>query len=360
MKKTKHLLVDLSTHGFGHFAQTSMVLNALHRLDLPLRITIRSKLPESIIKERLNLPVNSISYALDIGLTMHNPVEIDREASYQYYQALHQHYEQAVEREMEELEKLQPDFILANVPYLSLSAAAKLNIPSMAMCSLNWAEIFSHYCGDYPEAQSITQQIREAYASAEQFLTVTPAMPMPGLNNTQTIPPIAHRGQCQTELLRNVVNNPQAQFVLVNLGGIPNTLDTSNWPVLDNIYWIVGSGIQSVRADIVSQDIFDMAFIDLLSSCHAVLTKTGYGMLVEATVNQVPVICITRNGWPEEPALFKWVQAQGYLQIIQLSEFNAGDFAKAAEKALATRWKKPPTASNGAEIAAKLLANYLK
>lgn len=103
-----------------------------------------------------------------------------------------------------------------------------------------------------------------------------------------------------------------------------------------------------------------MAFIDLLSSCHAVLTKTGYGMLVEATVNQVPIICITRNGWPEEPALFKWVQAQGYLQIIQLSEFNAGDFAKAAEKALTTHWKKPPTASNGAEIAAKLLANYLK
>lgn len=112
--------------------------------------------------------------------------------------------------------------------------------------------------------------------------------------------------------------------------------------------------------DIVSQDMFDMAFIDLLSSCHAVLTKTGYGMLVEATVNQVPIICITRNGWPEEPALFKWVQTRGYLQIIQLSEFNAGDFAKAAEKALTTHWKKPPTASNGAEIAAKLLANYLK
>lgn len=157
------------------------------------------------------------------------------------------------------------------------------------MCSLNWAEIFSHYCGDYPEAQSITRQIREAYASAEQFLTVTPSMPMPGLNNTQAIPPIAHRGQCQSELLRNVVNNPQARFVLVNLGGIPNTLDTSNWPVLDNVYWIVGSGIQSARTDIVSQDIFDMAFIDLLSSCHgqrlmaAQLTKFSKSLIKSKT-----------------------------------------------------------------------------
>ena len=360
MKKTKHLLVDLSTHGFGHFAQTSMVLNALQALHLPLRVTIRSKLPESIVRERLDLPVNSISYALDIGLKMHNPVEIDREASYHYYQSLHQHYEQAVEREVEVLKTLQADCILANVPYLSLSAAARLNIPSVAMCSLNWAEIFAYYCADYPEAKAIARQIREAYASAEHFLAVTPAMPMPGLSNLQSIPPIAHRGQRQTDNLRKAVNNPQAQFVLVNLGGIPNTLDTSNWPRLDNVFWIIGSGVQSTRADIVSQDAFDMAFIDLLSSCQAVLTKTGYGMLVEATSNQVPVICITRNGWPEEPALFSWVREKGYLQLIQLSEFNAGDFADAAKQALNTSWQKPTTASNGAEIAAKLLANYLK
>lgn len=360
MKKTKHLLVDLSTHGFGHFAQTSMVLNALHQLDLPLRVSIRSKLPQSIIKERLNLSVTSISYALDIGLKMHNPVEIDRDASYQYYQQLHQNYAQAVDREALELEKLQPDLILANVPYLSLSAADKLGIPSIAMCSLNWAEIFACYCGNYPNAEPITQQIREAYSSAVNFLTVTPSMPMPGLDNIQAIPPIAHRGICQTDLLKNRVNNPQARFVLVNLGGIPNTLDTSNWPILENVYWIVSSGIQSHRQDIMSQDAFDIPFIDLLSSCHAVLTKTGYGMLIEATVNQTPVICITRNGWPEEPALFSWVQAQGYLQIIQLSDFNAGLFAEAAEQALAVHWQKPLTASNGAEIAAKLLANYLK
>lgn len=360
MKKEKHLLVDLSTHGFGHFAQTSMVLNALRHYEIPLRVTIRSKLPESIIKERLDSAVTSISHALDIGLIMHNPVEIDRKASYSYYRNLHENYQHAVDTETALLETLKPDLILANVPYLSLSAAANLGIPSIAMCSLNWAEIFSCYCGDYPEADQVSQEIIDAYASAEQFLAVTPSIPMPGLNNLQSIPPIAHRGQPQPQVLKDMVNNPDARFVLVNLGGIPNTLNTENWPELDNVYWVAASGINSSRSDIVSQDSFGLSFIDLLSSCDVVLTKTGYGMLVEATVNQIPVICISRNGWPEEPALFNWVEAEGYLQIIQLSEFNAGAFAGSVEQSLTIDWQKPATQSNGAEIAAKLLANYLK
>lgn len=356
----KHLLVDLSNHGFGHFAQTSMVLNALHRLNLPIHVTFRSTLPEKIIQERLEMPVTVINHKLDIGMAMHDAVDVNAEESYAYYDSLHKNYEQAVNDEVIELQVLKPDLLLANVPYVSLSAAAELNIPTIAMCSLNWAEIFGGFCQSFENAAQIIGDIREAYSQAEHFLTVTPFMPMPCLQNTRPIPPITHHGVNQTDILRQQVNNPAAQFVLVNLGGIPTTFSTEQWPQFENVYWVVGPGIESNRDDVISQDDVTLTFIDLLSSCHTVLTKTGYGMLVEATVNKVPVVCIERGNWPEEPALFDWVREQGYLETIQMSDLETGNFATEVKQSLQTVWQKTPAPDNGAEVAASLISEYLK
>ena len=356
----KHLLVDLSSHGFGHFAQTSMVLNALHRLNLPIRVTLRSTLPEKIIQERLEMPVTVINHKLDIGMAMHNAIYVDAQASYDYYDSFHKKYEQVVQAEVLLLQELKPDLLLANVPYVSLSAAAELNIPSIAMCSLNWAEIFEGFCQSFENAASIINDIRQAYLTAEHFLQVTPFMPMPGLSNARAIPPITHHGQNQTNILRAKVNNPAAQFVLVNLGGIPTTFSTEQWPKLNNVYWIVSSGIESSRDDVISQDDIDLPFIDLLCSCQTVLTKTGYGMLVEATVNKIPVVCIERGNWPEEPALFEWVREQGYLETIQMNDLETGCFTAEVEQSLKTIWRKSPAQSNGAEVAASLISEYLK
>jgi len=41
----RHLLVDISFHGFGHLSQTAPVLNALRRLIPDLRLTVRSAAP---------------------------------------------------------------------------------------------------------------------------------------------------------------------------------------------------------------------------------------------------------------------------------------------------------------------------
>ena len=53
-------------------------------------------------------------------------------ASYDYYQTFHENYQQEVDAEIDRLKKLSPDLLLANVPYVSLSAAAALGIPSIA------------------------------------------------------------------------------------------------------------------------------------------------------------------------------------------------------------------------------------
>jgi hypothetical protein len=355
----QHLLVDLSSHGFGHFAQTSMVLNALHIIEPTLKITIRGTLPEAIIQERLSMPVTYIQHSLDIGMKMHNAVVVDAEASYEYYQDFHENYQSHLDAEIELLESISPDLLLANVPYISLSAAKVLTIPSIVMCSLNWAGIFESFCKKFPESDRIIMQIRRAYSTANYFLMATPHMPMIGLNNTKPIPPIAHIGSKKIEVLKRYVNNPKAKFVLVSLGGIPTQLDTAQWPQIDNVFWMVGDGIASDRKDVIANKALDLSFIDLLTSCDAIITKTGYGTLVEAVASQTPVICVERGNWPEEPALFDWVSENGYLQVLDMKDLEVGDFAQQVEQALDVSWEKEPVNCDGAEVAAKIIRSNL-
>ncbi|PWQ98422.1 hypothetical protein DKT75_04675 [Leucothrix arctica] len=306
------------------------------------------------------MTVTSLDHKLDVGLIMVSAMEINREASFEYYKNFHNNYEQNVNDEVECLQQLKPDLLLANVPYVSLSAAAKLNIPSIAMCSLNWADIFKRYSTEYPEAAPIVEQIKRAYAQAETFLTVTPAMTMPSLSNTQAIPPILQHGKAYTDKLRKQVDNDQAKFVLVGLGGIPTELSAIEWPRIPNVFWIINDSLDTSREDIIGQDTTELSYIDLMKSCHAVLTKTGYGMLVESTTNETPLVCIERDNWPEEPALFEWVEQHGYLQTITLDNFYAGNFAAEVVALLNIDWQKPAITNNGADVAAKIISPYLQ
>ena len=356
---TKHLLVDLSSHGFGHFAQTSVVLNALHQLAPELKITVRGTLPEALIQERLEAPVTYLHHALDVGMKMHDAVAVDAAASFAYYDNFHRDYQSQVAAEVNALQTLKPDLLLANVPYVSLSAAHQLGIPSIAFCSLNWADIFESYCGQFSGAAQIIREIRAAYNSARYFLMATPHMPMPNFQNALAIPPIAYTGSNRADRLKEWVGNAQAKFILVSLGGIPTQINTAQWPSLENVYWIVGEGVKSTRQDVISQRDIDLPFIDLVTSCDAIMTKTGYGTLVEAVAGQTPVICIERGSWPEEPPLFEWVRREGYLQILSMRDFELGSFAKELTEALDTNWLKPPPKCNGSWVAANIISDHL-
>jgi len=364
----KHLLVDISGHGFGHLAQVSTVLNALGERSNTTHVTIRSQLPETLIRERIHLDFDYIEYALDRGMIMQDAMHVDVAASYSWYQHFHGDYDKRIISETETLQQLKPDVLLVDVPYLSLDAAAILQIPSIALCSLNWADIFHAYCGHLPEAESIYKMIVEAYNKADYFLQPVPSMEMPTLLNGLSIAPIAQKGLKQRDaLLHGVLSrkplydktSQNIKFALVSLGGISTDLAHLHLPLIANLIWIVPDTLKTERKDIITQSCFGMPFIDLLASVDLIITKTGYGTLVEAVAHQIPVICIERPDWPEEPMLLSWCYEQGYLQSICLEQFNTADLSEAVNSMLQQKWGKPAVNPSGAEQAVEIFLSYL-
>jgi hypothetical protein len=109
------------------------------------------------------------------------PLEVLVEETARAYLDFHEGWGRRVAEQARELAAVRPDGVLANVPYLILAAAERSGIPAVALCSLNWADIYAHYCGSRPEAQTLRQQMLEAYCSAVLFLKPEPAMPMPDI-----------------------------------------------------------------------------------------------------------------------------------------------------------------------------------
>lgn len=359
MRGHPRLVADLSGHGFGHVAMTAPVLNRIGQLRPDLGIVVRSPAPERLLREHIKVPFEWIAAELDFGMAMRDALAIDVDASLRRYRELHRHWKAAVVSAADELAALAPTLLLANVPYLSLAAAERAGIPSVALCCLNWADIFEHYCGSEPEAASIVGDMRAAYASAGMFMVPEPAMPMPGLGNLRSVGPIARRGEDHgAEIRAHLGLDETTILVLLSLGGVPFRIDVSRWPRLEGMHVIAAMEVDGRHPDVTPEPVLGLAHIDLMASSSLVITKPGYGTVTEAAVSGVPVLYVTRDGWPEEPYLVRWLRTHGRCSELPRSDLIEGCLVEAAQRVLALPAPAAPDPT-GVESAASLVVERL-
>jgi hypothetical protein len=228
---------------------------------------------------------------------------------------------------------MQIDLVLSNVAYLPLAAAAQAGIPAMAMCSLNWADLFLNCFRAEPWAASIHSQMLAAYCSAKDFLRVTPGMPMDSFPNRQCIGPLAtlpepdHSRRAQVAQRLSI---PQtARWVLMAMGGMAFRQPIEHWPQRDDIYWLVPEDWGVSRVDVRSIEHAGCNFTELLATADAVLTKPGYGTFVEAACCGTPVVYVGRDDWLEEAPLVQWLKDNGRAVEVTRTQLAQGDFSAA-------------------------------
>ena len=328
-----HLLVAITAHGFGHVAQTAPVVNALRQHLPQLRLTLYSSLPHSFLAGRFAGDFSHIAHSPDVGMCMKDALEVDVAASGRAYRRYHCHWEAAVAAEARLLLSHAPDVVLANVPYRILAAAARAGVPALAMCNLNWLDIYGHFSAELPESAPIRKEILGAYRSARAFLQPTPHMPMPDLENCVAIGPVARIGIDRRAAIRRRLGlSADCKLLLVSLGGVATQISLADWPPLADVCWIVPAAWNPRRHDMITLESLDMDFVDVLRSADALITKPGYGSFVEAACNGVPVLYAPRHDWPEEAFLVDWLQEHGRCLAIQRTQLQQGDFSGALER----------------------------
>ena len=364
MHHAPHLVTSISGHGFGHVAQMAPILNAFHKLRPDTRITVRSAAPLAHLRSRILVPFEHLPSTGDIGMMMSSPLEVEVELSRAAYRSFHANWDTRVGEEAHLLQALQADMVFSNVGYLPLAGAQRAGIANAALCSLNWSDIYRHYCDVPTEAgctrdAAITAQIQASYANADAFLRATPGMAMTDLNNLIPVPPIADIGMNRRdELNRHLRLSSQEKLVLVSMGGVASRLPIENWPRIEGVRYLVQDSWLVEHPDAIILESLPMGFSDLLASSDALLCKPGYGSFVEAACCGVPVLYVGRPDWPESPALITWLQSHGISAELSYTDLQQGNIAKYLEQL----WVEPersPVVPTGARQVADWIAERL-
>ncbi|MFN4089592.1 MAG: hypothetical protein ACK4QW_11195 [Alphaproteobacteria bacterium] len=347
------LLVVVTAHGFGHAAQAGAVVAALRTILPEVRVTVRTDLPRPFLDEAFAGPFDLVRGSADIGMVNRSAFEVDRAASAAAYRDFHRDWPGRLAAEAACLRTLAPRLILADVPYLTLAAAAAEGIPAVALCSLNWADVYAHYLGDRPEAPAIHAEMLAAYRAAAAFLVPKPGMAMPALENVRHIGPLARTGRARRPELAGMAGaGPTERLGMVAFGGLGWAADFASWPRTPGWRWLVQSGTDPDRDDMTTFAATGMPAIDILASVDAVVGKLGYGLPVEAACHGKPMLYVSRSDWPETPVVASWMEAYARAAAIPLESLRAGTFVDGLEALLAAPSLPPVAATGGAEAAA--------
>jgi len=320
-----------------------------------LRITVRSAVPISHLRSRIHAPFEHLPSEGDIGMLMSSALDVRVEDSRAAYRTFHADWQARIDDEARLLHKLDADMVLSNVGYLPLAGAQQAGIQNAALCSLNWFDIYRHYCGD----DEIAAQIHACYAHADAFLRATPGMAMGYLPNLVPVDPIADIGaNRRDELDRHLRLSQEECLVLVSLGGINSRLPIERWPRIAGVRYLVQESWKIDHPDAITFESLPVTFGELLASSDVLLCKPGYGSFVEATCSGVPVLCVNRPDWPESPALIEWLQRHGRCR--KVSRLALEDGSIATELELIRNMSRPPTpAPSGSVQVANWLAERL-
>ncbi|MBH0180447.1 MAG: hypothetical protein HP490_01885 [Nitrospira sp.] len=355
------LWAAISAHGFGHAAQVVPVLNALGRLVPDLRVLLRTMVPASFFEHRLTVPWELSAVQQDVGCIQNGPLTIDVDATWRAHHRFHLTWDDRVQAEVRAMRAARPDVILADTPYLAIAAGAQAACPTVALVSFTWDLILSEFPAPPDIAGStLLQSIQQAYAKADLALRITPAPKMTLVTTFIDIGPIAEPAASAREHLAALLQlAPGERTVLIGFGGVPQaSLPFEQLEPLTGYRFLFDGPIPSHSTRVISTKSLPLSFKTLQASVDLILTKPGYGTLVEAVALGIPLVYVRRYNFADEQSLVDYLHRYGRGVELTTEDFLLGRWKPAIESAFNLPKPTTPAAATGAEDAASRLARF--
>jgi hypothetical protein len=353
----------ISGHGFGHAAQVVPVLNALARLVPDLRVLLRTTVPAAFFTDRLLPPWEISPVQQDIGCIQNGPLAIDVKQTWHEHARFHRSWEERLQAESAAMKAAAPDVVLADTPYLALAAGQAAAIPTVALASFTWDLVLSEYLAPPSiDRRAILSLIRQAYAQADLALRIAPAPTMDIFPRVIDIGPIAEPAPSAREpLAERLQLAPGERTVLIGFGGIPLTsVPFEQLESLTGYRFLFDGSLPSGSTQFLSTKSLPFSFKTLLASVDVIMTKPGYGTLVEAVASHTPMVYVRRYNFADEQPLVDYLHRYGRGVELSIHDFMQGRWEKALRRALDIPLSSPPPPLTGATQAAEAIAHYYR
>ena len=358
-----HLVACIASHGWGHLSQTIPIVAALRARRPGLRVTVRTGLDATLVRERFaaaDVPLERVEHdGTEFGFAMRDALTIDDETSLARYGALHAARDAHLDAQRDALRALGPDVLLANVGWLPIAAAASLRVPAFGVCSLNWADLLEARHPGRADVAEIVAWMRDAYRRADALFALEPGMPFDAYPNRVRVAPIARTGVARPGALRAALGAPpDARVMLVAFGGIPLPIDTRAWRLPAGWHAVASFPGAADAPGVRPFDALGWPYLDVLASVDALVAKPGYGTFAEAGFASRDTLAVPRDDWPESPHLVDWLARHARVATIGMDAVRAGRFGDGLAE-LASRPARAPATGDGAAAIADAIAARL-
>lgn len=353
----------ISGHGYGHAAQVVPVLNALGKYVPNLNTILRTTVPAMFFRDRLTIPWELQSVQQDVGCIQKGPLEINVQATWTAHVQFHAEWKRRMAEEVTAIRAATPAVILANTPYLAASAGTQAGVPVVALANFTWIDALTPFAeAQQRHHKAILEAMQDSYRHAHLALRVAPGLPLTAFSKVVDIGPIAETCHSHREDIRKQLGvNDSERLVLLAFGGI--ALNSVPWEAMERIqdyHFIVSSPPDRPSPRIHLASTLSHSFSTLMASVDVVMTKPGYGTIVEAVTLGVPVVYVRRYNFADEAPLVEFLHRYGRGHELSLTDFQAGNWQPALDAIRSTKGSCTPPPPTGASDAARFLTPYLQ
>lgn len=340
------------------------VLNAVGSLVPGVTAILRTTVPASFFHDRLAIPWDIQPVQQDVGCIQDGPLKIDVDETWASHDRFHETWEARLSNEVAAMQVASPALVIADTPYLAIEAGSRAQIPTVALANFTWDLVLKEYCHATDNShQQLIQCIRGCYAKASMALRITPAPKIDVFPNIIDIGSIANPTSPERDRLASILAlAPHERTVLVGFGGIPLTsLPLEQIEQLRHYRFLFDGPVPEGYSRIHSTERLPFSFKTLLASVDVIMTKPGYGTIVEAVTLQQPVVYVRRYNFADELPLVDYLLRYGRGIELSLDDFTHGRWEPALQQVLASSIPSlPPPPPTGAAEAAVFIARQLK
>jgi len=297
----------------------------------------------------------------DVGCLQDGPLNIDIQNTWKAYETFHQDWASKVVREAQTIRSHSPDLIISNISHLAIEAGAYSGIPTMAIASLSWDKILEGLQGNsVGNHMETVEHIRRSYCKAEMCIRICPSLEMDAFSKIKNVGPIALPLGDEKVLKSDVAEQEDRVWVLVGFGGIPlKDFPFGEMEKMKKFRFIVDGKVPTGFHDIWPLSKFPLSFKQLLSASDIIVTKPGYGTVIESVNNGKPIVYVRRYNFADEPVLIEYLHKFGRGEELTREDFFSGNWAKVLESVWASSLPNESPPPSGVDKAVEILMDYL-
>ena len=176
MSHNTHLKIAyfVSSHGFGHAARSTAVMQALIKKIPEINIEIFTQTPEWFFAESIKGNFCYYTQRTDVGLYQSNPFDEDIPKTLEELNGFYPLKEKLLEKISKKLKDSAVDLVICDISPLGLLAARQANIPSVLVENFTWDWIYMNYLTENMHFNAHIQYLATVFANCNYHIKTIP------------------------------------------------------------------------------------------------------------------------------------------------------------------------------------------